>query len=85
MLFFGQCNLICDKISLASPRSDAENGDVLLILVLRMRKVISPETLTSSSQVPKVKTRENTLFHVLSKPQPKSRNGGSMYFKTVRF
>ena len=41
---------------LASLRSNIEKGDVLLILVLRMHEVISPEILTSSIEVPNVKT-----------------------------
>ena len=36
----------------ASLRSDAENSNVLLILVLGMHEVISPEILMVSSQVP---------------------------------
>ena len=48
-------------------RSDAENGDVFLIFVLRMREVIFPEILTSSNQVPNVKTLRFTFSQNLNK------------------
>ena len=63
---------------LASLRADA---DILLILLLRIREVISPEILTLS-QVPNVKTLCFMFSQNLSK---RTRNGGSMYFKTVSF
>ena len=63
------------KRKIASLKSDAENGDVLLILVLHMHEVIFPEVLMSSSEVPKVKTFYFTFSQNLSKG---SRDGGSM-------
>ena len=69
-------------VFIASLRSDAENGDVLQILVLSMPEVISPDILTSSSQVPNVKTLRFMFSQNLSK---RARNGGSMYLETVRF
>ena len=63
-----------DKL-IVSLRSDAKNSDVLLILVLHMREVISPEFLMSSSEVPNVKTFCFAFSQNLSK---RPREGGSM-------
>ena len=60
---------------LASLRSDVENSDVLLILVLSMHEVIPTEILTSSSEVPNVKIFCFTFSQNLSK---RPTNGGSM-------
>ena len=73
---------IHSKSTSTSLRSDAENKDVLLILVLRMSERISPEILTSSSQVRNVETLGFTFSQNLSK---RARNSKSMHFKTVSF
>ena len=53
-------------VFIASLRSDAENGDVLQILVLSMPDIPRYFDVFKPST-----ERENTPFHVLSKPQQK--------------
>ena len=60
---------------LASLIAYAENGDVLLILVLRIREVTSSKILTSLNQVPNVKILRFTYSQNLSE---RAKNGGSM-------
>ena len=59
---------VADLMSLiAGLRSDAKNGDVFLIFVLRTCEVISLEILASSNQVPNVKTLGFTFSQNLNK------------------
>ena len=60
---------------LASLIAYAENGDVLLILVLCIREVTSSKILTSLNQVPNVKILRFTYSQNLSE---RAKNGGSM-------